>query len=68
LLKFSKDRQRWLQWLLEAKKRYGLSILNYTATSNHIHLLVADDKGRDVIPESVKLIVKRSRAFILDRI
>ena len=60
LLKFSKDQRRWLQWLLEAKKRYGLVILNYIVTSNHIHLLVADDKGRDVIPDSVKLIAGRT--------
>jgi hypothetical protein len=24
LLKFAKDRCRWLQWLFEAKKRYGI--------------------------------------------
>jgi len=60
LLKFSKDRRRWLQWLFEAKRRYGLTILNYTVTSNHIHLLVADDKGRDVIPDSIKLIAGRT--------
>jgi hypothetical protein len=29
LLKFARDRRRWLQWLFEAKKRYGLCILNY---------------------------------------
>ena len=29
LLKFVRDRRRWLQWLFEAKKRYGISILNY---------------------------------------
>lgn len=60
LLKFSKDRQRWLHWLLEAKKRYGLSILNYTVTSNHIHLWVADDKGQNVIPNSIQLIAGRT--------
>jgi len=60
LLKFSKDRQRWLHWLLEAKKRYGLPILNYTVTSNHIHLLVADDKGQNVIPSSIQLIAGRT--------
>ena len=38
LLRFAKDRRRWLQWLFEAKRRYGLLILNYTVTSNHIHL------------------------------
>ncbi len=59
LLKFSKDRQRWLQWLYEAKKRYGLTILNYTVTSNHIHLLVVDDGDRDVIPKSIQLVAGR---------
>ena len=55
LLKFSKDRKQWLRWLFEAKKRYGLCVLNYTVTSNHIHLLVQDtDKG--VIPNSMQLI------------
>ena len=40
LLKFGRDRGRWLRWLFEARKRYDLCILNYVATSNHIHLLV----------------------------
>ena len=60
LLKFAKDRRRWLQWLFEARRRYGLSVLNYTVTSNHIHLLVADDKSRNVIPDSIKLIAGRT--------
>jgi len=60
LLKLAKDRHRWLQWLFEAKRRYGLVILNYTVTSNHIHLLVLDEKGRDVIPESIKLVAGRT--------
>lgn len=60
LLKFSKDRQRWLQWLFEARRRYGLTILNYSVTSNHIHLLVADDKDRGVIPDSIKLVAGRT--------
>ena len=34
LLKFAKDRLRWLHWLYEARKRFGLTILNYTITSN----------------------------------
>ncbi len=54
------DRRRWVQWLFEARKRYGLVILNYTVTSNHIHLLVVDDKDRDVIPNSIKLIAGRT--------
>jgi REP-associated tyrosine transposase len=60
LLKFAKDRQRWLPWLFEAKKRYGQVMLNYTITSKHIHLLVVDDKNREVIPNSIKLIAGRT--------
>ena len=54
------DRRRWVQWLFEARKRYGLVILNYTVTANHIHLLVADDEDRDVIPNSIKLVAGRT--------
>ena len=60
LLKFKRDRQRWLQWLFEAKKRYGLVILNYIITSNHIHLLVVDDGDREVIPQSMQLLAGRT--------
>ncbi len=60
LLRFSKGRNRWLQWLYQARKRYGLKILNYMVTSNPIHLLVADDGGRDVIPKSMQLIAGRT--------
>jgi putative transposase len=59
LLKFSRDRQRWLDWLFEAKKRYGLVVLNYMATSNHIHLLVHDRDGGDTIPRSIQLAAGR---------
>ena len=60
LLKFAKDRRRWLHWLLEAKRRYGLVILNYMVTSNHIHLLVVDDGDREVIPRSIQLVAGRT--------
>jgi len=60
LLKFSKDRHRYLQWLYQAKKRYGLTILNYMITSNHVHLLVVDDGERDVIPNSMQLVAGRT--------
>ena len=60
LLKFAKDRHRWLQWLYEAKRRYNLVILNYVVTSNHIHLLVQDANGRNVIPESIRLVAGRT--------
>lgn len=60
LLRFTRDRHRYLQWLYRARKRYGLVILNYMITSNHVHLLVVDDGERDVIPDSVKLVAGRT--------
>jgi REP element-mobilizing transposase RayT len=38
LLKFQKDRSTWLKWLFQAKKRYGLKVLNYAITSNRDYL------------------------------
>ena len=49
-----------MDWLLDAKRRYNLSVLNYMVTSNHIHLLVYDNNGRDVIPKSMQLIAART--------
>jgi len=60
LLKFARDRQRWLRWLFESKKRFGTRILNYTVTSNHIHLLVQDDGRRDVLPKTIQLTAGRT--------
>jgi putative transposase len=54
LLKFARDRKRWIHWLYEAKRRYGLSVLNYTVTSNHVHLLVRD-RGKQELPASMQL-------------
>ena len=42
LLKFARDRRRYLRWLFEATKRFGLCVLDYIVTSNHVHLLVKD--------------------------
>jgi REP element-mobilizing transposase RayT len=60
LLRFARDRQRWLQWLFEGKKRFGTCILNYAVTSNHIHLLVQDGREREVIPQTMQLIAGRT--------
>jgi putative transposase len=49
-----------MQWLYQARKRCGLMILNYMITSNHIHLLVADDGEREVIPNSMQLVAGRT--------
>lgn len=59
LLKFVRDRRRWRHWLFEARRRYGLSVLNYIVTSNHIHLLCAD-RGKGEIPRSLQLIAGRT--------
>jgi len=59
LLKFSRDRRRWRHWLFVACRRYGLSVLNYIATSNHVHLLVAD-RGRGEIAPSMQLVAGRT--------
>ena len=67
-----------MAWLFEARKRHGLSILNYIVTSNHVHLLVSGDGDRDAIPKSIQLLAgktgqeynqrkKRKGAFWEDR-
>lgn len=59
-LKFIQDRKNWLSWLFKAKKKYGLIILNYIVTSNHIHLLVYNDGQKDVISRSMLLVSSRT--------
>jgi putative transposase len=59
LLRFERDRARWRNWLFEARKRYGLSVLNYIATSNHVHLLVRDTGKNSCISRSMQLIAGR---------
>lgn len=46
--------------LFEARKRLGLCVLDYMVASNHIHLLVYDREGRDVIPDSMQLVAGRT--------
>lgn len=58
LLKFERDRARWCYWLVQARVRYGLVVLNYIVTSNHIHLLV-HDKKKASISRSLQLISGR---------
>ena len=48
-----------MHWLFEAKKRFGLSVLNYMITSNHVHLLIKDT-GPNVIADSMQLIAGRT--------
>lgn len=59
LLRHNLDRTNWLSWLFEAKKRFGLKVLDYTTMMNHIHLLVLDSTS-DAIPQSMQLIAGRT--------
>ncbi len=55
LLKFARDRRLWRAWLYESRRRFGLCVLDYTVTSNHVHLIVRDrDQGE--IAASLQLI------------
>ena len=59
LLRFDCDRRRWRHWLYVAQRRYGLCILNYIVTSNHVHLLV-QDRGKGEIAKSMQLVGGRT--------
>jgi len=59
LLRFARDRERYLHWLFEAKKRFSLRVLNYMVTSNHVHLLMGDT-GESVISRSMQLAAGRT--------
>jgi len=59
LLKFARDRQTWIRWLYRARRRYGLCVLDYTVTCNHVHLLVRD-RGRGEIAASLQLVAGRT--------
>lgn len=58
LLKFVRDRRLWRRWLYEARLRYGLCVLNYIVTSNHIHLLVRD-QGKGEISPAMQLVASQ---------
>ena len=59
LLKFRRDRRSYVRWVFDAKKRFGLSVLDYIVTCNHVHLLVKDS-GPNVIANSIQLIAGRT--------
>ena len=45
----------WRAWLYESRRWFGLCVLDYTVTSNHVHRLVRD-RGQDEIAASMQLI------------
>lgn len=56
LLRFAPDRVNWINWLREAVVRHGLSVLNFTVTHNHVHLIAWDKDKDDCIARSMQLI------------
>jgi len=55
-----------LEWLHTAGKRFDLCVLDYSVTSNHIHLIVRD-RGRGEIARSMQLIAGRTGHQFNDR-
>lgn len=60
LLKFKYYRKRWLYWLYIAKHRFGICILDYIVTSNHIHLLALSDGKENEIAKTMHLVSGRT--------
>jgi len=60
LFKFARARQRYMYWLYQARKRFKIEILNYTITSNHVHLIVRNRGGNNEIPGMVQLAAGRT--------
>lgn len=52
-------RCRWVHWLGEARREYGLCVLDYMVTCSHIHLLTHCGPDRSVIERSMQLIEGR---------
>ena len=48
LLKFSRERQAYREWLRIAAQRYGVPVYGYCITSNHVHVIVHATDRHDV--------------------
>ena len=44
----------------QAKRRFGLVVLNYTVTSKNTHIFVKDDCERNIIPLGIGLVAGRT--------
>jgi len=57
-----------MKWLEEARLRFNLSILNYTVTMNHVHLILAADDSSDNIAGGMQLAAGQiAREYNLDK-
>ena len=45
LLKFAKDRDRYIEMLNERLSTYSVALFNFCITSNHVHLLIKDTRS-----------------------
>lgn len=66
LLRFARDRRTWLHWMYRATTKYGLRVLNYAVTSNHIHLIVYIDRCLEAVSRSMLLAASRT-ALVYNR-
>lgn len=55
LLRDERDRDEWCNWMREACQRYGLCVLDYIVTCNHIHALI-EDRGTGEMSRSMQLV------------
>lgn len=60
LLKFARTRQRYLRWLYQARRRFAVEVLNYTITSNHVHIIIRNRGGENEIPAMIQLVAGRT--------
>ena len=69
VLSSSKDalRSKRSKQKCEAKKRFGLGVLDYVVTSNPIRLLVKDT-GSNIIAQSMQLMAGRTAQEYCDRL
>jgi len=59
LLKFNLDKKRLIFWLYQARLRFNISILNYAITSNHIHIILTNNRDINDIPQAMQLALGR---------
>jgi putative transposase len=59
LLDRPSDRQSWLSWLQKAQLRHKFLVLDYSVTSNHIHLLLQDPGAPNAIAQGMQFVQGR---------
>ena len=50
LLRFARDRRRYVERLREMSQRFSVEVLDYIVTSNHVHLLLWAGPGGSSTP------------------